>query len=203
MTPPAWGTGVSGINFRRRPIHPRPIFPIFPVSGFWGGPFFGFDWGWGYGFNSLWWPGCDPYWGWGFGCNAYSNYGPYYGYGGYGYGLGTYVPPPLYEASPRVYGGYGRGARELPEIYLKDGTVYSVTDYWVVNGELHFTMADESGTKSVEHVIALDELDLQRSIDENALRGFRFVLRNEPLQQYMDHHQDSAPPPAEPPPQNN
>jgi len=204
LTPPAFGAGTSGINFRRRPGRPRPIFPVVPLPVFWGRPFFGFGWGWGWGFNSLWWPGCDPYWGWGFGCNAYSYYGPYYGYGygfgGYGYGLETYVPPTQYVTPPNMSGG---GERELVLLYLKDGSVYSVTDYWLVDNQLHFTMFDEIEQKSVERAIGFDELDLQRTIDVNTRRGFRFVLRNEPVQRYMEHHPDSAPPLAGALPQSN
>jgi hypothetical protein len=200
LTPPVLGAGVTDINFRRRPIHPRPIVPIVPVPVFWGGPFFGF--GWGYGFNSLWWPGCDPLWRWGFGCNGYAYYGPYYGfgYGGFGYGLETYVSPPPYVTPQYAYGG---GERQLVRLYLKDGSVYSVTDYWLVDDELHFTMFDETAAKSVERVIGFDELDLQRTTDVNTRQGFRFVLRNEPLQRYMERHRDSAQQPAEAPPQNN
>jgi hypothetical protein len=82
---------------------------------------------------------------------------------------------------------------ELPQLYLKDGTVYNVIDYWLVDGEIHFTMLDESGTKSVEHVIDLDELDLQQTIDAATQRGFRFMLRNEPMEQYLQHHSDLMP----------
>ena len=89
---------------------------------------------------------------------------------------------------------YGDYRRDLPQLYLKDGTMYSVTDYWLVDNQLHFTMIEEGGTKSVEHVIGFDELDLQTTIDVNTQRGFRFVLRNEPLEQYLRDHPDQTPP---------
>ena len=190
IAPARWGAvSTSGISFRRRPIHPRPISPIFPVPVFWGGPFFG-----------LGWPGCDPWWGWGLGCQFYPNYGYGFGYWPYFGGLyyGGYTSPPTYETPSYQYGGYGTGERQLPELCLKDGTVYKVTDYWLVEGRLHFTMPDVTGTKSVEHVIGFDELDLQETIDVNTRRGFRFVLRNEPLQQYLEHHPDAEPPTEEP-----
>jgi hypothetical protein len=97
-----------------------------------------------------------------------------------------------------VYQYSGEG-RELPQLYLKDGTAYNVIDYWLVDGQIHFTMLDESGTKSVEHVIDLDELDLQQTIDVATQRGFRFMLRNEPMEQYLQHHPDLTPPVAPPP----
>jgi hypothetical protein len=79
--------------------------------------------------------------------------------------------------------------------------VYNVIDYWLVDGQIHFTMLDESGTKSVEHVIGFDELDLQKTIDVATERGFRFVLRNEPVERYLRDHPDPTPPVA-PPPKN-
>lgn len=185
-------------RFPRRPRFPKPVFPIFapPAFGFFGSPFFGL--GLGFGFNSLWWPSCGPFWGWGYGCNAL----PYYDYGlGYGYSYG-YSPNSLegqieseaglqtYEnlssgAPTYVYGGEGR---ELAQLYLKDGTIYYATDYWLVNDQLHFRTVEEGGTKSVEHVIDFDQLDLQKTIDVNTANGFRFVLRNEPIDEYLRDH---------------
>jgi len=199
--PPPAGVGAPGFSFRRRPIHPHPILPIFPVRVLFGAPFFGF---WpGYGFNTYWWPSCDPYWGWGLGCNTYpySYFG--YGYGG-GYGFEDYVAPLEYEAPQYAYGA---GGRELPQLYLKDGTVYDVTDYWLVDGHVHFTMLEEGGTRSVEHVIRFDELDEQKTMEVNTRRGFHFVWRDEPTEQYLQHHPDGArapePPPAKTPPPKN
>jgi hypothetical protein len=77
---------------------------------------------------------------------------------------------------------------------LKDGTILSVTDYWVVDGQLHFTMIEESGTKPTEHVVPFDALDLQTTVDTNTRRGFRFMLRNEPIQQYLRDHPEGPPP---------
>ena len=81
----------------------------------------------------------------------------------------------------------------MVELYLKDGTIYEVTDYWLVNDQLHFRTAEEGGTKLVEHVIDFDQLDLQKTIDVNTDRGFRFVLRNEPLEDYLRDHPDIGP----------
>ena len=100
--------------------------------------------------------------------------------------------PPRHTNIPNMCMGTDR--RDLPQLYLKDGTMYSVTDYWLVDNQLHFTMIEEGGTKSVEHVIGFDELDLQTTIDVNTQRGFRFVLRNEPLEQYLRDHPDQTPP---------
>ncbi len=188
-------------HFPRRPIYPqRPPFPIFPGRGFgfgFGLPFLGFGWG----FNSFWGPSCGPYWGWGLGCNALPFYD--YGYGNYGYSPSENLEgavenqngPLIYENSSGPAAGYlyGGGERELAQLYLKDGTVYNVTDYWLVNDQLHFTTIDANGGQSVEHTIDFDRLDLQRTIDVNTQRGFRFVLRNEPVEQYMQDHSDGTP----------
>ena len=190
--------GTLGVRFGR-PAYPlQPVFPIFHHPVFFGPRFFRF--GLGLGFNSFWWPACGSYWGCPFSCNVL----PYYGYS-FGNYLSLYSPPaqnvsPLYQSPSYLYGyGYGEDRRDLVHLYLKDGTVYEVTDYWLVDGQLHFTTAAAPGAKSVEHTIAFDDLDLQTTIDVNTQRGFRFVLRNEPLQQYLQHHRDFTPPPAAPP----
>lgn len=197
--PPAAGIGANSFRFRRYPIHPLP--PVFPIYGygypfFFGGPFFGYGLGWG--FNSIWWPTCGPYWGWQFGCNPL----PFYEYGSANYAPSySQGTPPTYEYPLYPYREEGR---DLPELYLNDGTVYDVTDYWLVDGQLHFTTneaTEDGGLKPVDHVIDFDQLDLQTTIDANTQRGFRFVLRNEPLQQYLQDHPDLAPPST--PPQND
>ena len=197
--------------FPGRPGFPgvgRPFFGFGPFGGpFFGGPFIGF----GLGFNG-WGPTCGPFWGWGFGCNAL----PLYDYGIGGYGAGGYYgdfnsapsenleaqpenpanEPYIYEYPPApVTGG---GERELVELYLKDGSVYRVTDYWVVNDELHFTTLDATGTTQTEQVVAFGELDLQKTVDVNSAHGFRFVLRNQPVQEYLEQ-QNGAETPAAPP----
>jgi hypothetical protein len=177
------GVGTGTFRFQRRPIN------VFPRPLFFGPPFYRF--GFGLRFHSFWWPACNSFWGWGFNC-----YGlPFYGYG---YGFGNDVSPQAYEYPVYLYSGEGR---ELAQLYLKDGTVYNVTDYWLVDGQIHFTIVEESGTKSVELVIGFDELDLQKTIDVATQRGFRFVLRNEPAEQYLQDHPD-LPPPVAPPPKN-
>jgi hypothetical protein len=189
----------------------RPVFPIFgpPGVGGFGSPFFGL--GLGYGFNSQWWPSCGPYWGWGYGCDGLSSYG----YGGYGYGMeygvgggGGYTPgdaeaqmenqggPEMYEppSETSTIFVYGEENRELPQLILKDGTVYNVTDYWLVNDQLHCTTVE--GNRQVEHVFDFVQLDLQKTIDVNMARGFRFVLRNEPMGPYLQAHPGSGRQPA-------
>jgi hypothetical protein len=60
-------------------------------------------------------------------------------------------------------------------IYLKNGTTYSVTDYWLQGGRLHYTV-NHGGPSTLK----VKEVDLQRTVDENARRGIRFSLKPHP-----------------------
>jgi hypothetical protein len=149
-----------------------------------------FLWSW-QAFNSSWWLYCGPIWGWNSGCDDlfYSAHATEH-----------YLAPPLTYATPLYL--YSLDGHPLVQLYLKDGTAYSVNDYWFVDKEIHFTSLNENATKSVEQVIAFDDLDIQRTIDVNTHRGFRVVMRNEPLEQYLRDHPDLTPPLLEPPQKN-
>lgn len=110
-------------------------------------------------------------------------------------GPSNYVSP-AYETPEYVF---GEQRPDLPQLFLKDGSILSVTDYWLVDDQLHFTMIEEYGGKPVEHVIPFDALDLQKTVDENTRQGFRFVLRNEPFDQYVRDHPEGPPPVVTPP----
>ncbi|HLJ24518.1 MAG TPA: hypothetical protein VKT71_10465 [Candidatus Acidoferrales bacterium] len=200
-----YGIGSPAPGFRTgypfRPIRPRrPIIPIIPIRifspfgfGWFGSPFFGFGYGWG--IQPGFWPNCGTFLD--SGCNALPAYENTLGYD-------RISPPPLYsepqfeiQNPPITY--YAGENSQFVELFLKDGTVYSVTDYWLVNGELHFKTVTDHGTKVVEQTIDFSQLDLQRTIDVNTERGFRVVLRNEPLEQYLIDHPPSTTP--EQPPQ--
>lgn len=151
----------------RTPRHPiRPFPPVLVVYDpfLFGGPF--------WGFNSCWWASCDLFWPW-LGFITFSSPGP------------TDFVSQVYESPENVY---GEESQDLPQLFLKDGTVLNVTDYWLVDDLLHFTMIEQEGTTPVEHVIPFEALDLQRTIDVNTGRGFHFMLRNEPVEQYMRDH---------------
>jgi hypothetical protein len=158
---------------------------------FFGAPFFrpevGFRFGVGLGFNSLWWPTCAPSLGWEFDCYPV----PFHGFD-----FENYIAQQTYVSPVYLYGGE---ERDLIWLYLKDGTVYGVTDYWLVNGQMHFSMVEDDPTKLAEHVIPYDELDVQKTIYVNTHRGFRIVFRDEPWQQYLKDHPDLTPPDVPPP----
>ena len=180
------GFGPRGFGFRPGPIH------VFRRRVFFGAPFFRF--GAGLGFNSLWWPTCGPSLGWAWG-GGYDCYPTTF----YGYGFENYVTPQIYESPVYVYGG---DERDLVWLYLKDGTAYGVTDYWLVNSQMHFSLVEDDPTKPAEHAIPYDELDVQKTIYVNTHRGFRIVFRDEPWQQYLKDHPDLTPTEV-PPPQKN
>jgi hypothetical protein len=170
--------GVRGLRFGAGPIR------IFHPHIFVGVPFFRF--GVGLGFNSLWWPSCGLTLGWGYDCNPMPMYG---------YGFENYVAPQIYENT--IY-GYGGGERDLVWLYMKDGRALGVTDYWFVNGQVHFSTV-EDGMKADEHLVPYEQMDVQKTIFVNTRRGFRIVFRDEPWQQYLKDHPDAIPSDVPPP----
>lgn len=162
---------------------PGPIRPIPPIYRFYFVPVFTSPF---WPFNYCWWATCNQYW-----TSALIYNGLALGQ----WNPENYVLAPPTEAPVYVY---GQERPDNPQLFLKNGTILNVTDYWVVDGQLHFMMIEEDGTKPVEQVIPFDELDLQKTIDVNTQRGFRFQLRNEPFDQYLRDHPE-GPPPALPP----
>ena len=62
-------------------------------------------------------------------------------------------------------------------LYLKDGTTYVVSDYWLTESKLHFVTDN-----GVENAIDVDQLDLQRTVDHNASHGVSFTLQPAPTE---------------------
>jgi hypothetical protein len=104
-------------------------------------------------------------------------------------------PYPVWNFIPLVptYVFVGSALATHPQLVFKDGTSYTVTDYWRVNDQLHFITIEEGGTKSVPHTVPFGDLDVQRTTDADAAEGFRFVLRDEPIEQWLEHHARHAP----------
>ena len=82
----------------------------------------------------------------------------------------------------------GSSSPSHPQLVFKDGTTYTVSDYWRVDDQLHFITVEDGGTKSVPHSVLFDTLDLQKTKDAAEAQGFHFVIRDEPIQQYLEHH---------------
>ena len=174
-----WSVGATGaivVRPPRRPIRPFPVIIFYNPLFASGVPF--------WGFNSCGWTTCDLLWPWTYGSTYISSPGPI-------------------SYAPEVYAGpaevYGEERPDFPELDLKDGTVLSVSDYWMVDNQLHFMIVEQEEAKPTEEVIPFDALDLQKTIDANTRRGFRFMLRNEPFEQYVRDHPDGPPPDATPP----
>jgi len=71
-------------------------------------------------------------------------------------------------------------------IYLKDGSSYEVMSYWLDAGKLHY-ITNYGGETSID----MSQLDLQRTVDENAAHGGSFTLLPAPAT-------DAAPAPPVP-----
>jgi hypothetical protein len=155
----------------------------------------GYGYGYGYGFGGFYPSGfglgfdfggaCDP--AWDFGCDAYGSAG--YGYYGPD-GPGLYLGSSGYDSSvaPDNSQDYGTSeqntapsessqtsANQTTVLYLNDGTSFGVTDYWVADYKLHYIV---DGAR--ENTIDLDQIDVQRTVNENAARGVNFTLRPAP-----------------------
>jgi len=100
------------------------------------------------------------------------------------------VPYPVWNfiAPSPAYVFAGTVSESHPQLVFKDGTTYTVADYWRIDDQLHFVTTEEGGTKSVPHIVPFGDLDVQRTINADEVGGFRFVVRNEPVEQWLDHH---------------
>lgn len=65
--------------------------------------------------------------------------------------------------------------RPMITIYLRDGTGYGALDYWLTNGVLHFET-----TYGSEKSFPIDQVDMQRTVNENAARGVYFTFYTSP-----------------------
>jgi len=209
-----FASNISREGLRRRPI----IF--FPFSPFGFGFGFGSPFGFGFGF------GCDPLWGWncplgyGFGYGGGLGYSGDFGYygGTTGYGNGYSAdgsdmnlqangtePSAGGEdmASPEGNSGdwqsapdnSSQGSVAAPQpyvvVFLRDGSSYAVSDYWLAGGKLHY-VTSYGGENSVD----ANQLDLQRTVNENAAHGVTFTLRPAPATDAPGVPQSLQPPPS-------
>ena len=106
------------------------------------------------------------------------------------YGILAPFPYPVWNfiAPAPTYAFVLTGSASHPQLVFKDGTTYMVTDYWRVDDQLHFITIEEGGTKSVPHTVPFADLDVQRTTDADAAQGFRFLVRDEPIEQWLQHH---------------
>jgi hypothetical protein len=165
---------------------------------------FGFGgWGWGFGWPWLGFGFWDPFWvdpWWGVG-PAYGYGAGYYAYPQsdvYGYPDSenyapndNAAPPPQQENQydqdnsngnwvtpngPSPSSAANAGNLNVPVlIYLKTGAVYTVRDYWIVDGELHIIQMN-----GAQNSVNLEQVDLPRTNSENAKSGVKFIYKSEP-----------------------
>jgi hypothetical protein len=159
---------------------------------------FGFGgWGFGWPWTGFW--GWDPFWvnPWWWGA------GPAYGYGSYVYpdsnvynnpDAGNYVPddnsnPPAEQDNEQPPDGNwvtpnGPSPAIAPNssslavpilIYMKNGSILTVRDYWMIDGELHYILMS-----GVQRMVNLNLVDLPRTNTENAKSGVKFIFKSEP-----------------------
>jgi len=181
----------------RRPVGVAPFFPynpFYPYGGFGYG--FGFG-GLGFGYGAF--GPCDPFWG---GCNGFGYGGSGIGYGYYGGGYssdngyggdlnysGSQDNTPSQEQNPSLYASAPETSQEAQSatsgpakkpvtavLYFKDGSSYAVTNYWLADGKLHY-LTSYGGENAVDQ----KDLDLQKTVDENAAQGLTFTLRPGPV----------------------
>ena len=84
-------------------------------------------------------------------------------------------PPADYSSNTNPITGNVAASTPTALIYLKDGTTYAASDYWLQGGQLHYTV-----NYGGESTLSMDEVDLQRTVDENARRGIHFSLKPNP-----------------------
>ncbi len=188
---PRFGVGFGTFRFRR------------PFFGFDFGSGFGFFPGFGFGLGFGPWGSCYGGWAWdwdpAFCFNSFSpwpSYG-YFGYPAYGpYGYPPSVgydpnfgphdpdsnPPPSSSSAPSgpVNPNFDTSlnAPDAPGgpviIYLKDGTSFSPSDYWISDNQLHYVLGGS------ENAVDIDRVDLPRTNDENQKNGVKFWLKSAP-----------------------
>ncbi len=105
--------------------------------------------------------------------NDDSLYGPY---SSNGY-TGTHQSTPFALGTPVTDPVTANVAISAPTVlvYLKDGTMLAANDYWLADGQFHYTVKYGG-----ENVIGMDQVDVQKSIDENLKRGVKFTLKARP-----------------------
>ena len=186
----------------------------------WGFGLGGWGWGWGgFGFWDPFW--FDPWWGWPAPAYGYYPYyapdSNAYGYPDSGYSTpddnyNTPTPPEeqynqndqgQYDQAPPS-GNWvtpnGPNPSAVPNfssfavpvlIYLRSGSVLTVRDYWMIDGELHYILMN--GT---QRTTSLEQVDLPRTNTENAKSGVKFIFKSEPS--VPPTEPDGSAPPAKP-----
>jgi hypothetical protein len=212
-----FGPGFFGNGFGCDPFwgfNFNPVYdPAFGCNGFG----YGFGYG-GFGYGGYYGSGYGYNFGSGYGNSGYSSPDNGASYDWKSDSSGEYGPfsvagppsddsrstPPSLQQSPDSAAGNestSTAAAPVPSstaIYLKDGSSYDVMSYWLDAGKLHY-ITNYGGETTIE----MDQLDLQRTVDENAQHGVTFTLRPAPAAPAPDASPADASPAADEPPTPN
>ena len=152
------------------------------------------------GYDSNYDPGYDPGYDPSYGPNASAP--PSSGYNGNGPGdydgnANTGLADHNGDSSVNVPSANQNGnAQASAVIYMKDGTWFTPSDYWLVDDQLHFVLGGR------ESAVDLDRVDLARSNEANQENGVKFWLKSEPNSNPGGEDQGPAAAPAPAPEQN-
>jgi hypothetical protein len=105
---------------------------------------------------------------------------------GYPVSYGLSYPFADYTLPSPTYVFVGSAAASYPQLVFNDGTSYTVADYWREDDQLHFITVEEGGAKFVPHAVPFDDLDLERTKDRATAEGFRFLIRDKPIEQWLE-----------------
>jgi hypothetical protein len=206
-------------NLGRFGVHGPICFRCGVGLGFGIGRPWGWGWrgGWGFGWGWGWspWLGVglwDPFWfdpwysPWAWGGYDYYSYPPDNNYSyddpntqlyanpdqGNDAGAANPVEPnPQDLAEPNVTPDSIPSSARVVQLYMKNGAMVTATDFWIEDDKLHYALGD-----SGEITINLDQLDLQRTVQENAKRGIQFTLKAGPGNSTPVPTPNSTQPPA-------
>ena len=111
----------------------------------------------------------------------------YHWFDPFAYYVRDFSTPVPYESivpfSPTYY-FIGNESASHPRLVFKDHMTYTVEDYWRVDDQLHFITSEDGATKSVPFA----DLDVQATTDALSAQGFKFRVRDEPIEQWLKHH---------------
>lgn len=82
-------------------------------------------------------------------------------------------------------GGFGAAgeSQSVTVLYLKNGYSVGVTDYYLDQGELHYMT-----TYGGEDAVPIEQVDLQRTVNENGSMGVTFVLHPKQAPKTPENH---------------
>jgi len=190
----------------------------------WGWGFGWGGWGWGgwpwlgyWGWSPFWY---NSWWGWPSYGYGYYGYPSVYIYNSSGYSdqNDNSAPPPQQYDQDNQGGQDNEGGSNgnwimpnepnpssLPNspginvpvlIYMKNGAVYSVRDYWMTGDVFYYVLMDGN-----QNSVSLEQVDLPRTNEENAKSGVKFIIKSEPSITVPPAGGTSAPPAAPAPDQ--